>query len=203
MYGNSSESVVVLNRGVTFTPAQATSVEMQLAENKARNREEICSLMCLPVSIITGKATVEEFTQAVKVAVLPLLDDFTKALNRAALLESEKDHLHFVCDTRDLQSGDVLKRYNAYTAACRAGWLSKNEIRYLEKYKPIERYIENHFGEIIGHESDIESRLADTDCTIEVLKADNRSIIDGFQDVGEQIVLIDSDYEQTIEKLLD
>lgn len=138
MYGNSSENVVVLNRGVTFTPAQATSVEMQLAENKARNREEICSLMCLPVSIITGKATVEEFTQAVKVAVLPLLDDFTKALNRAALLESEKDHLHFVCDTRDLQSGDVLKRYNAYTAACRAGWLSKNEIRYLEKYKPIE-----------------------------------------------------------------
>lgn len=138
MYGNSYDGVTVLNKGVSFTPAQATSVEMQLAENKARNREEICSLMCLPVSIITGKATLEEFTQAVKVAVLPLLDAFTKALNRAALLESEKDRLHFVCDTRDLQSGDVLKRYNAYTAACRAGWLSKNEIRYLEKYKPID-----------------------------------------------------------------
>lgn len=138
MYGNSYDGVTVLNKGVTFTPAQSTSVEMQLAENKARNREEICSLLCLPVTIITGKATLEEFTQAVKVAVLPLLDDFTKALNRTALLESEKDRLHFVCDTRDLQSGDVLKRYNAYTAACRAGWLSKNEIRYLEKYKPIE-----------------------------------------------------------------
>ena len=66
-----------------------------------------------------------------------------------------------------------------------------------------ERYIENHFGEIIGHESEIESRLVDSDCTMEVLKADNKSIIDGFQDVGEQIVLIDSDYKQTIEKLLD
>ena len=32
---------------------------------------------------------------------------------------------------------------------------------------------------------------------------DNKSIIDVFQDVGEQIVLIDSDYKQTIEKLLD
>ena len=65
------------------------------------------------------------------------------------------------------------------------------------------RYIENHFDEIIGHESEIESRLVDADCTMDVLKADNKSIIDGFQDVGEQIVLIGSDYEQTIEKLLD
>ena len=64
------------------------------------------------------------------------------------------------------------------------------------------KYIETHFDEIIGHESEIESRLIDADCTMDVLKADNKSIIDVFQDVGEQIVLIDSDYEQTIEKLL-
>ena len=32
--------------------------------------------------------------------------------------------------------------------------------------------------------------------------SNNKSIIDGFQRVGEQVVLIDSDYEQTIEKLL-
>ncbi|MBR0343433.1 MAG: adenylate kinase [Oscillospiraceae bacterium] len=66
-----------------------------------------------------------------------------------------------------------------------------------------ERYIENHFDEIIGHESEIESRLIDADCTMDVLKADNKSIIDGFQHAGEQIVLIDSDYKQTIEKLLE
>lgn len=138
MYGANYEGVVVLNKGVTFTPAQATSVEMQLAENKARNREDICSLLCLPVSIITGNAKVEEFSQAIQVAVMPLLDGFNEALNRAALLEAEKGRLHFACDTRDLQSGDLLKRYNAYTAACKAGWLSKNEIRYKEKYKPIE-----------------------------------------------------------------
>lgn len=138
MYGTSYEGFVILNKGVTFTPAQATSVEMQLAENKARNREEICSLLCLPVSIITGNATVEEFSRAIQVAVLPLLDGFDKALNRAALLESEKGYFRFSCDTRDLESSDLLKRYNAYTAACKAGWLSKNEIRNREKYKPID-----------------------------------------------------------------
>ena len=138
MYGGSNDAVVVLNKGVTFTPAQATSVEMQLAENKARNREEICSLVCLPVSIITGNAKVEEFSRAIQVAVLPLLDSFDKALNRAALLESEKGFLRWACDTRDLESTDLIKRYNAYTQACKAGWLSKNEIRHKEKYKPIE-----------------------------------------------------------------
>ena len=87
-------------------------------------------------------------------------------------------------------------------------WRQDFDERYLPSIRFIclamsERYIENHFGEIIGHESEIESRLAEADCTMDVLKADNKSIINGFQDVGEQIVLIDSDYEQTIEKLLD
>ena len=138
MYGSSYEGFVILNKGVTFTPAQATSVEMQLAENKSRNREEICSLLCLPVSILTGSAKVEEFSRAIQVAVLPLLDCFDKAVNRAALLESEKGKLRFACDTRDLESTDLIKRYSAYTQACKAGWLSKNEIRHKEKYKPIE-----------------------------------------------------------------
>ena len=65
-----------------------------------------------------------------------------------------------------------------------------------------EKYIEDHFCEIIGHASEIESRLVDTDCTMDSLKADNKSIINGFQRVGEQVVLIDSDYEQTIQALL-
>ena len=64
------------------------------------------------------------------------------------------------------------------------------------------RYIENHFGEIIGHESEIEYRFVDTDCTKEVLKADNKRMVDGFRRAGEQISLIDSAYEQAIEKIL-
>ena len=66
-----------------------------------------------------------------------------------------------------------------------------------------ENYIENHFGEIIGHESEIEARMIDAGCTKDSLKADNKNIIDGFQHAGEQIVLIDSIYEQTIKGLLD
>ena len=66
-----------------------------------------------------------------------------------------------------------------------------------------ERYIENRFDEIIGHESEIEYRFVDTDCTKEVMKADNKRTVDGFESAGEQVSLIDSDYEQAIKKILD
>jgi len=87
-------------------------------------------------------------------------------------------------------------------------WRQDFDERYLPSIRFIclamsERYIQNHFSEIMVHESDIESRLVDMDCTIDSLKADNRRIISGFQHVGEHIVLIDSDYDQTIMAVLD
>lgn len=62
-------------------------------------------------------------------------------------------------------------------------------------------YIESHFDEIIQHESEIESRLVDADCTISGLTADNKAYTEGFHNAGEQVVLIDHDYEETIKAL--
>lgn len=59
-------------------------------------------------------------------------------------------------------------------------------------------YIEKHFDEIIRHESAVETRLLEADCTVAGLTADNRRYIDGFRNAGERIVLIDDDYEETI-----
>lgn len=66
-----------------------------------------------------------------------------------------------------------------------------------------EKYIENNFNAIVRYESKIESRAKDTNCTIKCLKEDNKNIIEGFKQSGEQVVLIDNDYEQVITKLLD
>ncbi len=63
-------------------------------------------------------------------------------------------------------------------------------------------YIENHFAEISGHASDIESRIADDGLSIDSLKRDNEYYTQGFRQTGEQVVMIDSCYEQTIRKLL-
>ncbi len=87
-------------------------------------------------------------------------------------------------------------------------WRRDFNDRYLQNIRFIclamsERYIENHFGEIIGHESEIESRLVSADCTLDVLKADNRNKIEGFRRAGEQVVVIEKDYEKTISRLLE
>ena len=109
---------------------------------------------------------------------------------------------------REIIKTAIENRQNLIVEGCYVpfDWRQDFDERYLPSIRFIclamsERYIENHFGEIIGHESEIESRLVDADCTMDVLKTDNKSIIDGFQKVGEEIVLIDSDYEQTIEAL--
>ena len=111
---------------------------------------------------------------------------------------------------REIMKTAIENRQNLIIEGCYIPfqWRRDFNDKYLQNIRFIclamsERYIETHFGEIIGHESEIESRLVDSDCTMEALKSDNKSIIDGFQDVGEQIVLIDSDYKHTIEKLLD
>lgn len=61
-------------------------------------------------------------------------------------------------------------------------------------------YIDANFDKIRGHASDIESRLDDSYCTVDLIKADNKRFIEGFAKTGEHIELIDSNYEQVIEK---
>ena len=87
-------------------------------------------------------------------------------------------------------------------------WRQDFDERYLPSIRFVclamsERYIENHYDEIIGHESEIESRFVNTDCTKDVLKEDSKRMVDGFERAGEQVSLIDSNYEQVIEKVLD
>ena len=63
-------------------------------------------------------------------------------------------------------------------------------------------YIDAYFAEIKGHASDIESRLDDSDCTADWVKEENRRVIQGFEATGEFVDMIDSDYEEVIEKVL-
>ena len=111
---------------------------------------------------------------------------------------------------REIMKTAIENRQNLIIEGCYIPfrWRQDFEERYLSSVRFIclamsEIYIENHYGEIVEHESEIEARLVDADCTMDSLRADNKSIIDGFQHVGEPVVLIDSDYEQTIQALLD
>lgn len=87
-------------------------------------------------------------------------------------------------------------------------WRKSFDESYLSEIKFIclamtDEYIENNYNLIISHRSDIEERIGDIDCTTDSLKKDNRMIIEGYRKAGEQITLIDKDYNKSIKKLMD
>jgi adenylate kinase family enzyme len=82
-------------------------------------------------------------------------------------------------------------------------WRKSFDESYLSEIKFIclamtDKYIDNNYNLIVKHCSDIEYRGDDADCTAETLKEDNRNVIVGFQQQGEQITLIDKDYEKAL-----
>ena len=86
-------------------------------------------------------------------------------------------------------------------------WRRDFDDRYLPHIRFIclamtEQYIRDHFAEIAAHESEIESRFIDTGLSADSLVKDNEAVISAFQRAGEQVVLIDSDFNQTLTGLL-
>ena len=63
-------------------------------------------------------------------------------------------------------------------------------------------YIDAHFKEIMAHASDIETRLDDSGCSPELLKADNQHYIETFTQCGEQVILIDDIFEKLYNDVL-
>lgn len=87
-------------------------------------------------------------------------------------------------------------------------WRQDFEEQYLQSIRFIclamsDEYIDTHFDEIKGHGSDIEARLDDSYYTVDQLKNDNHHIINGYEQTGEKISLIDVDYEETIRTIMD
>ena len=65
-----------------------------------------------------------------------------------------------------------------------------------------DRYIDDHFDEILTHSFDIESRMDDSYCTADFLKAENRKYAAGFQAMGERVAWIEGEYDRSIGPLI-
>lgn len=128
LYSNKSENAIVLNEGMDFKEGSSTTVELQLNERKKTLQEEINN-------IFHNK---ENFDDFMKEAIMPILTAIKTALNKDFLLEKEKDSFYFEFDTREISRGNIKERYEAYKVASETGWISKNEIRYLEDYDSID-----------------------------------------------------------------
>lgn len=133
LYQNNTENVVILNDGLDFQEASNTSVEMQLNENKKTNTQEVRRLLGVPDDLAT-----EQGDKAyIKYSINTFMGEFMTALNRALLLESEKNECFFAPDMYELTKGDEDKRYAAYKTAAETGWLQIDEIRAKENMEPL------------------------------------------------------------------
>lgn len=88
------------------------------------------------------------------------------------------------------------------------GWRKDFDESYLESIRFLclafsDSYIDGHFDEIRSHGSDIEHRLYDEDLSGDSLKVDNSAVIRGFRDAGEQVLVIDGDYEEAVQKAVE
>ncbi len=110
---------------------------------------------------------------------------------------------------REIIKTAIENRQNLIVEGCYipAEWRKDFDEDYLANIKFIclamtEEYIDRHYGDIVGHESEVEARLIEADFNVEGLKKDNRSFIDTFSAAGERVVLIEDDYNATLAGIL-
>ena len=111
---------------------------------------------------------------------------------------------------REIVKTAIENRQNLIVEGCYipSDWRKDFDESYLKSIRFIclamsDAYIDAHFDDIRNHASDIETRWYDTDDTPDILKEDNHHYINAFSLSGEQIVLIDRDYEETIKTLIE
>lgn len=128
LYANNQNNVVILNKGLDFKEASNSSVEMQLNENKITLNNEIDGIFHIK----------SNYNDTFKEAIQPILTAIECALNRDLLLEREKKNLFFSFDLKEILKGAMKERFEAYKIAKETGWITENEIRYLENYDAID-----------------------------------------------------------------
>lgn len=128
MFANNTESVVVLNNGLSFQESSNTSVEMQLNESKKTLKDEINGVFHIR----------DDFYETFKEAIYPILKAFETELNSVLLLENEKKYMFFEFDVKEILRANIKERFEAYGKALKDGWKTVNEVRKEENMNDIE-----------------------------------------------------------------
>lgn len=111
---------------------------------------------------------------------------------------------------REIVKTAIENRQNLIVEGCYvpSDWRKDFDEEYLKSIRFIclamsDAFIDTHIDEIRNHASDIETRLFDTDDTPDALKADNHHFINSFSLSGEEVVLIDKEFEETMKTLIE
>ncbi len=109
---------------------------------------------------------------------------------------------------REIMKTAIENRQNLIVEGCYVpfDWRKDFDERYLALIRFVclaltDAYIDARFDAIRTHANEIEDRLDDSDLSAAGLRTDNRRMIEGFQNAGERVVLIDTDWKSMIDAL--
>lgn len=110
---------------------------------------------------------------------------------------------------RDIVKTAIENEQNLIVEECYipVNWRKDFDDRYLAAIRFIcivfsDTYIESHYDQIIEHSSDIETRLDNSYCKIDLLKRDNRFYKIECEKEHLPVCLVDDDYETAISALI-
>lgn len=142
---------IVLNEGITYHELQQTGAEMQMIESKSAIDADICKLFNVPVNMFDSSIPTEVWDAFVKLAITPILDKFEKVLNKCLLETDEKGGYYFAFDTKQLNKGDIEKRFKAYEIALKNGFMTPSEVRFEEDLNEITtlNFVKLNLGDVL------------------------------------------------------
>ena len=142
---------IVLNEGITYHELQQTGAEMQMIESKSAIDADICKLFNVPVNMFESSIPADVWDAFVKLAVSPILDKFEKVLNKCLLETEEKGKYYFAFDIKQLNRGDIEKRFKAYEIALKNGFMTPSEVRFEEDLNEIEtlNFVKLNLGDVL------------------------------------------------------
>lgn len=158
--------VLVLNAGIEFEDASSTATESQLSQNKVINMHQILSYFGLPTNFFEGVNS-DAYLTAIRIAVLPLVKQFTTALNNFLLLESEKSNMKFEIDTRSLVEIDINAKFNMYQTALSNGIYTIDEVRQREQLPVLDLpYVKMSLADVLYNTKTGEIFVPNTNATM-------------------------------------
>ncbi len=111
--------------------------------------------------------------------------------------------------TREIIKTAIENKQNLIVEGCYVpfSWKKDFDEAYLQEIQYIclcfsEQYITEHYADIMKYENCIENRLDDGYCTEELLKDYNQRFHEGCMENGLFCVLIEDNYEQTVERTI-
>lgn len=137
LYGGvkNSAKTVVLQEGMDYQALSMNPNEIQMNDTKALTNTEICKLFGVPESMISTAAnkygSIEQNQlHFLKHALAPIVTAIEAAMDRAMLLESEKDNGYFFrFDTSEIVRTTEKERVDSVVAGLQGGLFTINEAR--------------------------------------------------------------------------